>query len=428
MTSANPGPDPLSRNPDSRRFDVVIVGAGAAGTTVASLLKRRQPRLDIGLVEPSENHWYQPAWTLVGAGAFDIENTRRPTKACIPAGVTWVKDRVTAFDPGSNRVQLQSGGDLTYGTLVVAAGLQLDWNKIEGLEATLGENGVSSNYHPDTAPYTWKCLQEFQGGKAFFTQPAMPIKCAGAPQKILYMAADRFRRRKLKAELSFFTPGPSMFGVPFYAKALDKIVSSYGIAAMFGHNLVAVDGVRRRATFDVTANGQATRVELPFDFLHVVPPQSAPDFIKSSPLADKSGWVAVDKSSLRHVQFSNIFALGDCTTTPNSKTAAAVRAQSPVVAENVLLAMDGKAPATSYDGYASCPLTTSVGKIMLAEFAYDGVITPSFPLDPRVPRRAYWWLKRSYLPGLYWRMLSGALGPDWHVKRDFPEAVPAISA
>jgi sulfide:quinone oxidoreductase len=255
----------------------------------------------------------------------------------------------------------------------------------------------------------------------------MPIKCAGAPQKILYMAADHFRRRKLAAELSFSTPTPTMFGVPFYAKALDTVIANYGISARFGHNLVAVDGPARRAAFDVTANGQTSRQEFPFDFLHVVPPQSAPDFIKSSPLADKSGWVAVDKSTLRHVQFQNVFGLGDCTTTPNSKTAAAVRAQSPVVARNLLCAVDGKAPDATYDGYASCPLTTSVGRIMLAEFAYDGVVTPSFPVDPRVPRRAYWWLKRSYLPSLYWGMVGGSLGPDWHSKRAFPEAVPTFT-
>ncbi|MGH8516161.1 MAG: FAD-dependent oxidoreductase [Panacagrimonas sp.] len=411
----------------AQRYDVLIVGAGAAGITVAALLKRGRPSLNIGLVDPAEHHCYQPAWTLVGAGAFEVENTRRPMKACIPNGVTWIKGRVTTFDPGVNRVDLEDGRSLVYDHLVVAAGLQLDWHKIEGLEATLGRNGVSSNYRYDTAPYTWKCIQEFQGGKALFTQPAMPIKCAGAPQKILYMAADRFRRRNLDAELSFFTPTPSMFGVPFYAKALDNVVANYGITARFGHNLVAVNGPEKRAVFEVTANGQTSHEEFAFDFLHVVPPQSAPDFIKSSPLADKSGWVAVDKTSLQHVQFRNVFGLGDCTTTPNSKTAAAVRAQSPVVAANVLSVLDGKAPEAAYDGYASCPLTTSVGKIMLAEFAYDGVVTPSFPVDPRVPRRAYWWLKRSYLPSLYWGMLNGSLGPDWHAKRTFPAAVPTFT-
>lgn len=418
---------PAANTAAPRRFDVVIVGGGAAGTTVASLLKARRPQLTLCVIEPSDTHWYQPAWTLVGAGAFEIESTRRPTKACIPNGAEWIRGRVSTFQPDQNRVELEDGSAVSYGHLVVAAGLQLNWNKIEGLEATLGKNGVTSNYRPDTAPYTWTCIREFQGGKALFTQPAMPIKCAGAPQKILYMAADRFRRRGLKTELSFLMPGAAIFGVPFYAKALDRVASDYGIALKFGHTLVAVDGPRGRAVFETTADGQSTRHEMAFDLLHVVPPQTAPDFIRASPLADASGWVAVDKHSLRHSRFENVFALGDCTTTPNSKTAAAVRAQAPVVAQNLLAAVDGKTPTARYDGYASCPLTTSVGRIMLAEFAYDGVVTPSFPVDPRVPRRTYWWLKKSYLPSLYWGMLQGSLGPDWHKARSFPDEVPAFS-
>ncbi|WP_246813921.1 NAD(P)/FAD-dependent oxidoreductase [Panacagrimonas perspica] len=418
---------PASNSSPSKTFhDVLIVGGGAAGTTVASLLKRRQPGLDIAVIEPSKDHWYQPAWTLVGAGAFDVEKTRRPTQSFIPRGVKWIQRRAIGFAPTENRVDLDDGSSVSYGSLVVALGIQLDWHKIEGLEATLGKNGVSSNYRADTAPYTWKCIREFQGGRALFTQPAMPIKCAGAPQKILYMAADRFKTRGLNADMSFFTPGAAIFGVPFYAKALDKVVASYGITPKFGHNLVAVDGLRRRATFDVTIDGKTTREDSGFDFLHVVPPQSAPEVLKGSPLADAAGWVSVDKQTLRHTQFSNVFGLGDCTNTPNSKTAAAVRAQAPVVAANLLSAREGSELQARYDGYASCPLTTSVGRIMLAEFAYDGVVTPSFPIDPRVPRRAYWWLKKSYLPSLYWQMLKGSLGPDWHAARTFPEAVPAI--
>ena len=407
---------------------VVIVGGGAGGTTVASLLLKQQPDLDVAVIEPSDMHWYLPAWTLVGAGAFKVEDTGRPMAQCLPKQATWIKARVSGFAPEHNEVLLEDGRSIGYGQLVVAAGIQLDWKKIEGLEAALGKDGVTSNYRLDLAPYTWECIQTFKGGKALFTQPAMPIKCAGAPQKILYMAADRFRDRGVQAELNFFTPGASMFGVPFYAKALDKVVAEYGITPRFGHTLVAVDGPAKRAFFELQQGDQLIRVDLPFDLLHVVPPQSAPDFIKTSPLADTSGWVSVDKSTLRHTKYEDVFALGDCTTTPNSKTAAAVRAQAPVVARNLLSARQGQALTARYDGYASCPLTTSIGRIMLAEFAYDGVVTPSFPLDPRIPRRAYWHLKKSYLPPLYWGMLRGNLGLDWHAPRQFAEAVPDIAA
>lgn len=413
-------------NSSKSSYDVVIVGAGAAGATVASLLLKKKPDLDIAIIDPADTHWYQPAWTLVGAGEFDVAKTGRPMERCLPAQVRWIKARVAGFLPTQNQVQLEDGKLIAYTHLVVAAGIQLDWTKIAGLEDALGKNGVTSNYRHDLAPYTWKCIREFKGGKALFTQPAMPIKCAGAPQKILYMAADRFRRRQLSAELAFFTPGPSMFGVPFYAKALDKVVADYGIVPKFGHNLVAVDGPGKRAIFEVKSADKMMQVDFAFDLLHVVPPQSAPDFIKASELADASGWVSVDKHSLRHTRFENVFGLGDCTTTPNSKTAAAVRSQAPVVAANLISSSRGLGLDARYDGYASCPLTTSVGKIMLAEFAYDGAITPSFPLDPRIPRRAYWWLKKFYLPPLYWGMLRGNLGLDWHTPRSFPDQVPTL--
>ncbi len=410
-----------------KKHAVVIVGGGAAGITTAALLLKVRPALDVAIIEPSDQHYYQPAWTLVGGGSYRIEDTRRETAGLIPKRAKWIKGRVAIFDPDQSTLSLEDGSAVEYGALVVAAGLQLDWSKIAGLEATLGKNGVTSNYRYDLAPYTWECIRTLKGGKALFTQPAMPIKCAGAPQKILYLAADHFRRAGIQVESSFFTPGPSMFGVPFYAKALDKIVANYGITPRFGHTLVSVDGPRREAAFEVSENGENKQVRMNFDLLHVVPPQSAPAFIKASPLADTSGWVSVDKHSLRHTKFENVFGLGDCTTTPNSKTAAAVRAQAPVLVANLLRGLDGKSLDEKYDGYASCPLTTSNGKIMLAEFAYDGVVTPSFPLDPRIPRRMYWALKKHYLPYLYWeQMLRGNLGPDWHAKRDFAPAVPAL--
>lgn len=415
-------------SPDSTARAILIIGGGAAGITVAALLRKANPALRVTVVDPAEHHYYQPAWTLVGGGTYDIAATRRPMASLIPRGVEWIKARAEGFDPARSEVLLEGGRRVGYDHLVVAAGLQLDFAKIEGLEATLGKNSVSSNYRFELAPYTWQALSALKGGRALFTQPAMPIKCAGAPQKAMYLAADHFRRSGFAVDTQFFTPGPSMFGVPFYAKALDKVVADYGITPRFGHQLVAVDGPAKRAIFESGPADARQRVEEAFDFLHVVPPQSAPDFIKKSPLADASGWVSVDKQTLRHSQHANVWGLGDCTTTPNSKTAAAVRAQAPVLVANLLRALGGSQTEQHYDGYASCPLTTSRGKIMLAEFVYDGVVAPSFPLDPRIPRRSYWWLKKHYLPYLYWeQMLRGRLGPDWHALRTFPEAVPAIS-
>jgi len=404
---------------------VTIVGGGAAGMTVASLLRMARPDLDIAIIEPSADHFYQPAWTLVGGGAYDVAKTKRPMKEFMPKGVHWIQQRVSAIDPDQRLVTLDDGRTVNYGWLVVAAGIQINWQQIEGLEASLGANGVTSNYRFDLAPYTWQCAQKLQGGqRAVFTQPQMPIKCAGAPQKAMYLTADHLRKKGLHADIRFAPPGPSMFGIPFYAHALDKVVADYGITPMFGHELIKVDGAAQTATFRTTDDNGTREVEHRFDMLHVVPPQSAPDFLREGPLVDSAGWVEVDRETLRHTRYDTIFALGDCSNTPNSKTAAAARGQAPIAAHNVLAAVEDRADMKRYDGYASCPLTTSHERVMLAEFGYDGKIMPSFPADPRKPRRFYWWIKQRFLPWLYWRMLKGKLGPDWHRTRTFPEAPP----
>ncbi|SHH86122.1 NAD(P)/FAD-dependent oxidoreductase [Pollutimonas bauzanensis] len=409
------------------KHTVVIIGAGTGGAAVAARLRRAKPDLDIAIIDPSPFHYYQPAWTLVGGGQYAVARTRRPTKAVLPANVAYFQDHVTSFDPDRNQLALGGGNRLGYDFLVVAAGIQLNWDAIEGLSEALGKNGVSSNYRYDLAPYTWDCIQKLRGGVALFTQPPGQIKCAGAPQKALYLAADFLRKRKIQADLRFYTAAGAMFGVPFYSKALDKVIASYGAQAQLGRNLVAVNGPSKTAVFETVVDGQKQREEVAFDFLHAVPPQSAPDFIRNSPLADAAGWLDVDKSTLQHVRYPNIFGLGDCTSTPNSKTAAAVKSQVPVLAGNLLQALGGRQATAQYDGYAACPLTTSAGKVLLAEFCYGGVVSPSLPLDPRVPRRFYWWLKKSFLPFFYWNVLiKGRNLASTHKKRDFPEQLPAI--
>ncbi len=388
-----------------RHFQVAVVGGGSAGIAVAARLLKKRPHLSVGIIEPSEHHYYQPGWTLVGGGIFSANETRREQRRCIPVGAQWLRERAVGFEPENNRLRLAGGGWVGYDMLVVCPGLQLDWHRIDGLEEALGTGGVTSNYRFDLAPYTWECIQTYRGGPAVFTQPAMPIKCAGAPQKILYLAADYWRQAGIEADLRFSLQGGAMFGIPLFAEALEKVAQGYGAAIDYGHDLVAVDPGRKVASF---ARADGERVERPYELLHVVPPQSAPEFIKASPLADANGWVDVDRHTLQHTRFANIFALGDVAGTPNSKTAAAVRQQAPIVVENLLEAMAGKPLRARYDGYGACPLTTARGRVMLAEFAYDGVVTPSFPGDPTRERRSYWYLKKIGFPVLYWDvMLQG---------------------
>ena len=391
-----------------RNFAVVIIGGGAAGITVAVQLLRHRPRLSIAVVEPSETHSYQPGWTLVGAGVFSRRQTERREETVMPKGVQWLKRAAKSFDPEQNKVELADGSFVTYQHLVVCPGLQLDWGKIEGLTDALGSNGVCSNYAAGHAEYTWKCIQALKNGVALFTQPPMPIKCAGAPQKIMYLTADHLRKngRLAGTSVEFCLAGDVLFGVPTFVPPLQKAVDSYGIKLNYKHTLKAVDGPAKKAIFSIIEpDGRTSEIVRSFDMMHVTPPQSAPDFIKSSPLANAAGWVEVDPASLRHTRFPNIFALGDAAGTANAKTAAAVRLQAPVVVANMLAAIDGQACKAAYDGYGSCPLTTAYGKVVLAEFIYGGKVTTSFPLNPCVPRTSAWLLKTKVLPFLYWNMM-----------------------
>ena len=399
----------------SPRHQIVIVGGGTAGTSVAASLRRRQPALDIAVIEPSESHYYQPAFTLVGGGTMSLDETARPQQETLPEGISWIQQAVAAFDPKSNCLTLDDGRSLAYDILVVAAGIQLNWDQIEGLTEALGHNGVCSNYSPDYAPYTWECLRHFRGGNAIFTQPAPPLKCAGAPQKIAYLAADHARRNGVLSDSTFhfYSGAGALFSVPDFVPYLEEVAQRYGIGIHLSHHLLSVDGNQRIARFQNTdPAGNQDEIEQPFDLLHVTPPQTAPDFIRSSPLATSEGWVDVHRNTTQHNHYPNVFALGDASSLPTSKTAAAVRKQAPVTVTNILAHLAGRELAASYDGYTSCPLITAYGKVILAEFIYDGVVTPTLPLNPFKESRFYWWVKTTALPAFYWRGMLRGYEPD----------------
>jgi len=394
--------------------DVVIVGGGSAGISVAASLLQRSPQLDIAIIDPADAHFYQPGWTMVGGGIFEAADTARTMASVIPTDVSWIKAAVAAFEPEHNQVILEGCRVVKYKQLVVCPGLKLDWQGIEGLNETLGRNGVTSNYRFDLAPYTWELVQNLKGGKALFTQPTMPIKCAGAPQKAMYLSADHWTRQGVlnNIDIQFCNAGAVLFGVADYVPALMEYVQKYRIGLNFGETLVAVDGPAKKATFMKNlADGSKEKVVRDFDMIHVVPPQKAPDFVRVSPLADAAGWVDVDPSSLRHKTYANVFSLGDVANTTNAKTAAAARMQAPVVAHNLLVSLGQLQGEAKYNGYGSCPLTVERGKIVLAEFTYGGKLAPSFPtwlIDGTKPSALAWLLKERLLPLIYWEaMLKG---------------------
>lgn len=415
-----------------QKHQILIIGGGNAGLAVATQLLIKRPNLDIAILEPSEKHYYQPAWTLVGGGDYNIQDTVRPQADFMPKQVTWYKERVASISPDKNSLTSEQGNEYQYDFLVACPGIQLNWHLIPGLKETLGKNNVTSNYTFETAPYTFECIKNLKDGeRAIFTNPITPIKCGGAPQKIMYLAADYCRKNNIKANIQFRSAGGVIFGVKKYADELLKVVANYGIELHLKHELVAIDGENKKATFRIpkgtvipphielltpclgvdTNEEEHELITIGFDMIHVTPPQSAPDFIKKSPLADPKnplGWIEVNKNTLQHVRFANVFACGDATNTPNAKTGAAIRKQAPVLVKNLLHSIDKQAHTGEYTGYGSCPLVVGYGKLILAEFDYNNEPMETFPINQAKPRKSMYLLKKHLLPWLYWnRILTG---------------------
>ena len=400
--------------------EVVIIGGGAAGVAVASSLLSRNSKLDVAIIDPADTHYYQPGWTMVGGGVFKPATTVKTMASVIPSKAKWIQAAVAGFEPEAKQVILEGCRPISYDALIVCPGLKLNWHGIEGLVETLGQNGVTSNYRYDLAQYTWELVKKFKKGRAVFTQPPMPIKCAGAPQKAMYLSADHWLRSGHLADvdIEFYNSGPVLFGVKEYVPALMEYVKRYRAKLNFNHRLTKIDGPAKKAWFTVSdADGNTSTLETTFDMIHVVPPQQAPDFIRASTLVDAAGWVDVSQDTLQHKRYTSIYALGDVTNCPNAKTAAAARKQAPVVATNVLFDLNKGQHRAAYDGYGSCPLTVERGKIVLAEFGFGGRLMPSFPkwfINSQQPSRLAWILKERILPPIYWwAMLKGR---EWLAK------------
>lgn len=387
----------------------LIVGGGTAGITVAAQLTRGwfQNR-DVTVIEPSDKHFYQPLWTLVGAGVAKKSETVRSEASVMPRKVNWIRDAVATFLPEENTVTLKSGEKHTYDYLIIAAGLQVNWQQIPGLAESVGRDGVCSNYSFETVDSTWEAIRQFKGGNAVFTHPSRAVKCGGAPQKIMYLADDRFREAGVRERTNVIhiSALANIFAVPKYRATLEKVIERRGIECRFQTELLEIRPSEKIAVLrNVTT--QET-YDQPYDLLHVTPPMGPPDFLRQSSLADANGWVDVDPATLRHRRYENVFALGDCSNLPTSKTGAAIRKQAPVVVTNVLAASQKQPLSAKYDGYTSCPLVTGIGKLVLAEFDYEKNPQETFPLDQSKERWTMWALKRYLLPQMYWHgMLKG---------------------
>ncbi len=398
---------------------IVIAGSGLGGLAVANRLAASLDGARITIVDAKTEHNYQPGYTLVATGIWPMSKVRSENASFVPPGVDWVQEAVAAFDPQANQLQTIGGRKIGYDYLIVATGLHLDYAQIEGMDVSaIGSNGLGSVYAgPREAAATWTAMNAFRekGGSAIMTLPSTPLKCAGAPLKMTFMLADRLRQAgtRQRSTIRFHSalPTDTVFGV----KAVnDNVLARWkalGIETEYLSKLVAVDPGARRAVF---ASPEGERTELPYDFLHVVPPMRAIDAVKNSDLAWKEGpfaaggWLEVDKDTLRHRRFPNVFGIGDINGTPRGKTAATVKKSAPIVAGHVVDLIAGREPGQRFDGYTSCPLLVREGSAMLIEFDYEGRLTPTLPLvDPLQESWFAWVMKTRMLEPAYRAVLHG---------------------
>ncbi|XP_069767458.1 sulfide:quinone oxidoreductase, mitochondrial [Narcine bancroftii] len=395
---------------DKSHHEVLVLGGGTGGITMSARMRRKVGAGNVAVVEPSEQHYYQPIWTLVGAGAKPLKMSGRPTASVIPSGVTWIKSKVQELDPDKNLVRTDDGKELTYRYLIVALGLQLQYHKIKGLPEGFGASRIGSNYSVNFVEKTWRALQDFEEGNAIFTFPNTPIKCAGAPLKIMYLSDHHFRKvgKRSKANIIYNTSLPVIFGVKKYAETLLEIVKARNINVNYRMNLIEVHADKREAVFELLDSPGETKT-FQYEMLHVTPPMASPDVVQQSSLADAGGWVDVNKETLQHMKYPNVFGIGDCTNLPTSKTAAAVAAQSAILSQTISKVMKNQRPLSKYDGYTSCPLVTSYNKCVLAEFDYDGEPLETFPFNQGKERRTMFHMKADLMPILYWHALLRGL-------------------
>ncbi|KAL5019789.1 hypothetical protein ScPMuIL_002681 [Solemya velum] len=444
----------------TKRYKLAIVGGGAGGCSTAAKFANKLGKGRVVVIEPSKYHYYQAMWTFVGAGIEEVEHSARPMKKVLPKAADWIQAGAISFDPENCSITCSNGDKVEYEYLVIAMGLKLDFEKVEGLtDALANDDAVCTNYTYEHCTKTFKSLQNFKEGNALFTFPGQPVKCGGSAQAIMYLMDDYLRKanKRDRATIIFKSTAAALFGVPQYADTLNTLAVDRDIDTRFGWNLTSVNSEKKRGDIQwqrwrhfsdkevalcfcrrgpsgcvtstlcrrhrMACNGQCAYVRSPgywsnYSFLHVVPPMMGPTELQGSSLAGECGFLDVDKFTLQHVKYPNIFGIGDCTNIPTSKTAAAVACQSGVLRRNLNSVMEGTNEMRKYTGYTSCPIVTQEGKCLMTEFDFEGNLLETFPLNQATPRFTMYHVKKTIMPFLYWNMLLKGFweGPAFYRK------------
>jgi len=395
---------------------IVILGAGAGGAAFANRLVRRLDGASITVIDGRKEHWYQPGFTLIAAGLKPVGYSVSSTAGWLPKGATLIAEHAAAIDPVAKSVTTTGGQRVDYDFLIVATGLTLDWDAVEGFSTDMiGQNGIGAHYFgPEAAAATFREMDSFvsRGGQALIGRPATEMKCAGAPLKLAFLLEDMATRNgnRQNVTITYTAQNKALFGVPIVSEKVRMLFGERGIGVAYDHVLKSIDPARKVATY-TTPDGDK---DLGYDFINVIPPQRAPQVVRDAGLSwsDKwvgEGWMEVDMKTLRHLRHPEIFAIGDVAGVPKGKTAASVKWHQPVVEDHLIAQIQGKEGTEAFNGYTSCPLITRVGRAMLVEFDYNNNLVPSFPgiIAPLEELWISWLMKEVALKATYNAMLRG---------------------
>lgn len=396
--------------------NIAIIGAGLGGISLSAQLISDLPNAKITLFDADPMLYYQPGFTLIAAGIYDKDDVSYDKKDLINKKVQWVQENVAKLDVESKSLQTTSGATHTYDYLIIATGTTYEFELYKGLSEEIVNDpstNIASIYTADSAVKARDMLKKLakNGGRAIFAEPNTPIKCGGANKKLNFLLEDLARSEggRDKLEMHLYTGGDSMLSSPVHAKMIEQLYIERDMPYSTRHLLVEVDKERNVAIFEklmpYRENGQdkvaKERVEVPYDYLFVIPKMKTSDFIAQAGLSISKGhtagnWVDVDKYTLQHKKYPYIFAIGDCAGIPKGKTGASIRKQYPVVAKNLIAHLQGQNLEAKFNGYTACPLLTGYGKAVMVEFNYEGA-------DPMLPcfgaTRESWmnWFIKVYL-------------------------------
>ncbi|BAF72241.1 NAD(P)/FAD-dependent oxidoreductase [Sulfurovum sp. NBC37-1] len=418
----------LSTFASRKKADIVIIGGGTAGMTVAARLRRSAPNAKITLIAPNETHLYQSGQVYVAAGLFSEFDNKRPTSELLPDNVIWMKDKVTAFDPDKNRVQTAKHNTVPYDYLVVALGCEYDYNAVEGMSSDdIGKHGIASVYMNDLNEGTsegaivsrmWMKAIRRKAQKSevrvLFSDSQTPVKGEGASLSMLFLANDMLKGNGLKikdkdlqhkVKFTLTKAGKVLFPSAKIDAALKRTMKKTdNVSVSYGHILKRIDKEKKVAVY---ANGDE-EVNVSYDYLHITPPMRAPQVVRDSELSIKNGphkgWLDVDENTLRHPKYRNVFGLGDVVGLSSGKSGGAVREQAIVLQDNIAAVMEGKVEPMSYEGYSVSPIKTRYGRVMLAEYTPKG-LAPMFPLNPTTPRWIWWEMDLHLMRRAYYDLM-----------------------